>query len=484
MLWPKEPAILELNAWTWLDSLARRHGRAFGLGDVPAEEWDRLVAPGFDGLWLMGVWERSPASQAIASTHEGLLGEYRKALTDFALQDVVGSPYAVHRYVVDERLGGDEGLAVARRKLSQRGVLLLLDFVPNHVAVDHPWVTERPDLFLSCPEGGEGFFPSAGRFLAHGKDPNFPAWTDTAQLHLMKKETRTAMAEVLCSIADRCDGVRCDMAMLPMVQVFQRTWGELAAGDTPTRFWPDIIGKVRSHRPGFLFMGEVYWDLEGELLAQGFDLAYDKRLRDRLLHSDGPAVREHVEGAAGIGGMLVRFLENHDEQRAASAFALPRLKAAAVAASTLPGSLLIQEGQARGARIRLPVQLGRRPVESPDAEVSRFYDFLFRETLRGPFRKGQWELCPTTGWPDNQSHRRLLCWARAQEHVRTLVVVNLAPYSSQARVLLPWADLAHRSWRLFDVGKGVVYERNGSEMINPGLFVDLEPWGYHMLSWQ
>jgi hypothetical protein len=484
MLWPKEPALLEVNAWTWLDSLSKRLGRKLGLGDVPAEEWDRLVAPGFDGVWLMGVWERSPASQAIARTHPGLLGEYGKALPDFGPQDVLGSPYAVHGYVVDERLGGDDGLALARRKLSQRGVRLVLDFVPNHVAVDHPWVSERPELFVSFPEGGEGCFSSGGRFLAHGRDPNFPAWTDTAQLHLMKKGTRAVLADALCSIADKCDGVRCDMAMLPMVQVFGKTWGDLAVGDVQTRFWPELLGKVRARVPGFLFMGEVYWDLEGELLAQGFDLAYDKRLRDRLLLSDASAVREHVEGASGIGSMLVRFLENHDEQRAASAFAWQRHKAAAVAASTLPGAWLLQEGQAQGLRVRLPVQLGRRPVEPADADVQRFYDFLFRETLRGPFRKGQWELCTTTGWPDNQSHRRLLAWARAQEHVRTLVVVNLSSYTSQARVLLPWSDLSNRTWRLFDVGRGVVYERNGSEMVNPGLFVDLEPWGYHMLSWQ
>ncbi|MBM4353458.1 MAG: alpha-amylase [Deltaproteobacteria bacterium] len=484
MLWPREPAILELNVWTWLDSLRRRHGRALGLGDVPAEEWDRLVAPGFDGIWLMGVWERSAASQAIAREHPNLQEEYRKALADFSAEDVVGSPYAVRRYVVDERLGGDEGLAMARRRLSQRGVRLVLDFVPNHVAVDHPWVTERPELFISRTGGGEGFFASGGNLIAHGKDPNFPPWTDTAQLHLMKRETRSALTETLCSIADKCDGVRCDMAMLPMVQVFERTWGELAAGDTTTRFWPEVLGRIRGMYPGFLFMGEVYWNLEGELLAQGFDLAYDKRLRDRLLYGDGPSVREHVEGSAGIGSLLVRFLENHDESRAAGAFARPRHKAAAVAAATLPGAWLVHEGEAQGLRVRLPVQLGRRPAEAPDAEVQRFYDFLFRETLRGPFRRGQWESCRTTGWPDNQSHRRLLTWARAQEHVRTLVVVNLAPFSSQARVVLPWADLAHRTWRLFDVGRGVVYERSGDEMLDPGLFVDLEPWGFHMLSWQ
>src|SRR5207248_5231286 len=141
-IWPKNPSLYEINTWVWLTELELKTGARIDLSSVPASEWDAIAKFGFDAVWLMGVWERSPAGIAIANQNKNLVEDFRRALPDFRTQDNVGSPYCVRRYVVDRRLGGPEGLAIAWRELANRGIRLLLDFVPNHVAPDHPWVTD------------------------------------------------------------------------------------------------------------------------------------------------------------------------------------------------------------------------------------------------------------------------------------------------------------------------------------------------------
>ena len=129
--WPRNPIIYEINAWVWLHELSQRYERSITLAIVPPEQWDNIARLGVDAVWLMGVWERSPMGTQIARQHEDLQAEYQRVLADFSPEDVVGSPYCVHRYVVDENLGGPEGLAAAREALAERNILLMLDFVPN-----------------------------------------------------------------------------------------------------------------------------------------------------------------------------------------------------------------------------------------------------------------------------------------------------------------------------------------------------------------
>src|SRR5271157_4816349 len=146
--WPRYPTLYEINTWVWLSELSQKHGNSVDLSSAPSAEWDAIATYGFDAVWLMGVWERSPASIAIANQNKNLVDDFRRALPDFRPEDNVGSPYSVRRYVVDQHLGGPEGLAIARQELARRGMNLVLDFVPNHVAPDHPWVTEHPEYFI------------------------------------------------------------------------------------------------------------------------------------------------------------------------------------------------------------------------------------------------------------------------------------------------------------------------------------------------
>lgn len=482
----KQPVIYEINTWVWLDELEHRYQRPLTLKTIPPEEWDALGDVGIDIVWFMGVWERSPAGTRIARQMPEFQTAYREALPDYSNQDVVGSPYAVHRYVVDEHLGGPDGLENARSALAQRGIGLILDFVPNHVARDHPWVMERPEYFIQgdgddLRRAPDSFFEAGGKIIACGRDPHFPPWTDTAQLNAFHPELRAAAAEVLSGMAHQCDGVRCDMAMLPMSRVFERTWGKRAGKCPESQYWREVIQAVRQCCPDFLFLGEVYWDLEWELQQQGFDYCYDKRLYDRLVQGEADGIWLHLLGDISYQQKLVRFIENHDERHAADVFAARKLFVAALTVSSLPGATLFHEGQFEGRRVKLPVQLGRRPREEINQELQVFYRRLLQVVRAAQFREADWQLCELIGWPDNLSYRNLIAWCWSKPKERHIIVVNFSNEGAQARVRLPWADLAGRTLQLTDLFGGNVYSRDGNELLNLGLYVDLDPWSFHFL---
>ncbi len=482
--WRRFPTTYEINTWIWLSELSVKARKSVDLSCVPPDEWDVIAANGFDSVWLMGVWERSPAGIAIANRNRGLLDDFRRALSDFRGEDNVGSPYCVRRYEVDARLGGREGLAIARRELSKRGMNLILDFVPNHVAPDHPWVESHPEYFIRGNEEDArrdpaSFLESAGAMYACGRDPYFPAWPDVLQLNAFASGLRQAAIDTVSEIARQCDGVRCDMAMLFLTAVFERTWGA-RAGDSPaTEYWKDLISAIKAKHPGFLFIAEAYWDLEWELQQLGFDFCYDKKLYDRLEHSTAENIRLHLCADMGYQEKLVRFIENHDEPRAAASFSIARQKSAALTIGTLPGMRLFHEGQFEGRKVRPPVFLGRRPEEAVNAELQEFYRELLNVVRRPAFHDGQWRLCERTGWPDNSSFQDILAWEWEQEHDHYLIVVNLSNRPAQAMVHTGCAAPELGTWLLFDPFTAVSYERDGAQIVSQGLYVDLPPWGYH-----
>ena len=483
---PRYPTVFEINTWVWLSDLKAKFGSSVDLGCVPPAEWDAIGECGFDAVWLMGVWQRSPAGAAVANRNESLLEDFRKTLPDFRPEDNVGSAYCIQRYAVDRLLGGTEGLALARRELARRGMNLILDFVPNHVAPDHPWTAEHPEYFIQgdandAARDPASFMVQEGKIFAHGRDPYFPAWQDVLQLNAFQPGLRHAVVETISSIAGQCDGIRCDMAMLMLNQIFERTWGERAGPPPPTDYWRDVIPAVKLVHPGFLFMAEAYWDLEWELQQQGFDFCYDKRLYDRLNRDNAESIRLHLCGDLAYQNKLVRFIENHDEPRAAAVFSPAQERAAVVVMATVPGARLFYEGQIEGRKVRPPVFLGRRSQEPVDKELKALYIKLLK-TIHSPlFREGRWSLCERTGWPDNSSFQNLVAWSWTLGESRCLVAVNLSDKSAQAHVRMPWDDLAGENWLLSDALSSADFERNGNELQSRGLFVDLAPWSFHFL---
>ena len=483
--WPKHPVIYEINTWVWLRELGKGKKKPVTFATVPRKEWDAIAALGVDAVWFMGVWERSPAGIQVSMGNQGLLDAFRRALPDFTGADNVGSPYCVRNYMVDPHLGGTEGMAVARQELTRRGLRLILDFVPNHVAPEHPWVTEHPEYFIQGDPGDSGrepgaFLAAGGHVFACGRDPYFPAWADVLQLNAFNAGLRAAVIETVSSIADQCDGVRCDMAMLVMNDIFQRTWGARAGARPEKEYWPELIGAVRFAHPDFLFMAEAYWDLEWALQQQGFRYCYDKKLYDRMEHGPAENVRLHLCADRAYQEGVVRFIENHDEPRAAVAFADGKTRAAAVAILTLPGARLLHAGQFEGKKVRLPVFLGRCPAEPVDQDLAAFYENLLRETRGSLFRNGEWQLCERSGWPDNQSCQNILTWCWVKDGERCLVVMNFSDGTSQALVRVPWDEMREKRWRLDDRLSGETVERSGSDMRDAGLYVELGPWKCHL----
>jgi len=484
---PARPTVYELNTAVWLERLGRAHGRPLRLDEVPGEEWDALAWLPVNAVWLMGVWERSPAGIEIARRNPELDRGNRAALPDLRPEDVIGSPYCVRDYVVDARFGGPDALAAAREALAGRGLAVILDYVPNHVASDHPWITARPGCLLAgsdqeLAEHPEAFLRTAGGIFANGRDPYFPPWTDVVQLNAFSPELRDAVAETLISVGSQCDGLRCDMAMLMTNDVFTRTWGERAGPPPESDYWPELIARVKSAHPELLFMAEAYWDMESTLQQQGFDLCYDKSLYDRLVHDSADSIRGHLQADPDYQERLIRFIENHDEPRAAATFEPAKARAAATVMSALQGARLYHDGQLDGFRTHIPVFLGRGPDEAADAGLRAFYERLLSAVAASGLQGGDWRLCECTGWPDNPSWQQLIAWCWSSDDAHNLVVVNYAGQPAQARVHLPWSELSGMEWQLTDRLTGAQFTRGGDEMAADGLYIGLDPWAAHFLT--
>lgn len=476
------PLLYQINTRVWLTELSQQLGRSATLDDIPDAELNRLAEMGFDWVWFLSVWQTGPGAQQVSRSNAGWRREFQDTLPDLHEEDIAGSGFAITGYTVHKNLGGDAALARLRERLRKRGLKLMLDFVPNHMGLDHSWIDAHPDYFIQGTELDRVRAPqnytwvkrqSGDLLLAHGRDPYFPGWPDTLQLNYANPATQEAMIGELVKIAGQCDGVRCDMAMLVLPEVFERTWGQRAP-----LFWPAATQRVRQHTPGFLFMAEVYWDLEWTLQQQGFDYAYDKRLYDRLREGHARPVREHFHAGLDYQNKLARFLENHDEPRAAATFSPEVHQAAAVISFLSPGLRFFHQGQFEGRKKRISPHLVRGPKEPIDERLKKFYDCLLA-VLRQPIvRDGQWQLLECTpAWEGNWTNDCFLVFAWQGPKSEVLVVaVNYAPNQSQCHVRLPFADLAGKKWQLQDQLSPASYDWNGDDLQGRGLFLEMAPW--------
>jgi glycosidase len=476
------PSLYQINTRVWLTELARNLGRPATLDDIPDSELQRLADLGFDWVWLLSVWQTGLAGEQVSRGNPEWRKEFQETLTDLREEDIAGSGFAITGYKVHEGLGGDAALARLRERLRRNGLLLLLDFVPNHTALDHPWVETHPEFYIQGTEADLVRSPrnyawvkrkQGDLLLAHGRDPYFAGWPDTLQLNYGNPATQDAMIAELSKIAGQCDGVRCDMAMLLLPDVFLRTWG---VASQP--FWPRAIHRVREQAKDFRFMAEVYWDLEWTLQQQGFDYAYDKRLYDRLRAGIARPVREHFHAGLDYQDKLVRFLENHDEPRAAATFPPGKHQAAAILTFLSPGLRFFQQGQLEGRRKRISPHLCRAPDEPVDQGLKQFYDRLLG-VLRQPIvRDGHWQLSDcAAAWEGNWTWDCFVAFLwTATNGERLLVAVNYAANQSQCYVRLPMSDLQSGQWRLQDMIDDAVYDRTSDDLHARGLFLDIPPW--------
>ena len=496
MTQPLHSCLYQINTRTWLHEIAPETGSPATLDDIPDQALDRIARFGFDWVWLLGVWETGPAGREVARSDPSWRPEMEEALPDLIEDDILGSPFSIRSYTASPDYGGDEALSRLRTRLRERGIRLMLDFVPNHTALDHPWTDQHPEFYVAArdsdPDAAAGHFlelETAGspRRLAHGRDPHFPPWPDTLQLNIRHAGCREAVRNELLSVAERCDGVRCDMAMLLLPEVFKETWGDLslpADGSEPIddNFWLSAIPEARRDHPEFILVAEVYWNLERALLKQGFDYAYDKSLYDLLRNQDVEWTRVHLDKQWDLLPKSVHFLENHDEPRAAAVFAPDVLRAAATVSLLSPGLRLIQEGQIRGIRRPVSVHLRRRPEEPADMGLLEFYLRLFSVLRREEVRNGHWRYLECErAWDSNPTWQHFIAFAwHGKNKERLLVCVNYSPTQAQCFVPMRAFELDRTEVLLNDLMSAASFRRDGAELAAEGLYLDMPAWGYHV----
>jgi len=459
-------------------------GRAATLHDISDEEIKRWQSLGFSHIWLMGVWPNGPRVRQHGLEQPSLLQRYRELLPDWTPADIGGSPYGISAYMPDPLIDGPEDLAAFRTRLHAHGLRLILDFIPNHIGLDHPWIQQRPDLLIHSQRKQPGFFPTTHNrqklWIAHGKDPYFDPWTDTAQLDHRNPATRHELIKELLHVASLCDGVRCDMAMLVLNDIFTETWRQRSPGilPLPTEFWTDAITRVRQQHPGFLFLAEAYWGREAQLQHLGFDYTYDKKFLDHFVEHQTDKLQHHLHRSNVSLDRETRFLENHDEPRIAARLEEPAQKAAALLWIASPGMKLLYEGQMDGQRAHLPVQLWRRPTEPVNELLRAFYQQLFSLRQSTALKDGTYRILESLpAWSDNPSHQNLfvILWQSRPDEF-DLIVVNYAHHRSQCRVRLDREISANANWILQDRLGTETHHRTREDILRDGLYLDLDAW--------
>lgn len=466
--------VYELNARTWRTERSQELGREACLDDLDYGFLDHLVESGFTWLYLFGAWMTGPLSRAHALADHELHRQLHSVLPDFTPDDIGGAPLSIGDYVVKSELGDDDALTRLRERARASGLSLMLDFAPNHVGLDHPWAQDHPEFLIQGSERDLRTFPAAfvrlnDHIFAHGRDPNFPAWRDTLQIDYSRRDTQDAVIAMAIAIASRCDGLRCEEAMLLLPDVFHGTWRR-----DMEPFWRRCTDAVRAAHPGTLFLAEVYWNKEWELQQQGFDFTYDKTLYDRLLTDNAEAIRGHLRAAADYQSHCVRFLENDDEQRAAATFAsIDHHRGALFLTGMVPGMLLCHYGQEDGRRMHSPHRSRRRPPE----EGSPFHRRAFRELLHllaEPARHdGRWQLLE----PRDAGGRSLIgcLWTLTGYHSLAFIVNASWSHVTGAVEAGP---LAERDCQFQDcLVSGPTQAVVATTLRDEGLRVSLPPWG-------
>lgn len=482
--------IYEINAIVWLKEQDWHDPENPDLADIPEADIKAWKDMGFEAIWFLGVWTKGEATRKICLESKDLVEEFEEMMPDQSKDEIIGSPFSIADYCIAPDLGKEDTLARLRRKLNDQGLKLILDFVPNHMAVDHSWVYSHPERFVNGSEiemerapGNYFNVPDSDTILAHGRDPYFSGWTDTVQINIFSKDARKAMIDIMTQIADVCDGIRCDMAMLLNNDVFKRTWGDLSLidyGEAPPEFWEEAITAVHREHSDFIFLAEVYWNLEEKMREMGFDFMYDKSTYDDARSGNGAHIRGHLHDTAHYEDHLIRFLENHDEDRAEDVFG-KRHRAMATMVSFLPGPRLFHDGQFEGRKVKLPVQFGVRPDERSDDDLYRFYMRLLELTRNPVVRSGNFRpLYVSAAWDGNDTSKLIVTGWRWKDDERYLMAVNLGTQQAQAYTEVPLDGIDSEVIELRDVLNDIVYYRATDHVREKGLYLDMPAGQFHV----
>ncbi|MEX1171596.1 MAG: alpha-amylase family glycosyl hydrolase, partial [Chloroflexota bacterium] len=414
--WMPRLVLMAKSTYVWLDQLSRTYGRPIHTLDaIPDEELDRLASFGVTGLWLIGLWQRSVASERI----KRMRGNH----------DAVASAYSLDDYRIADDLGGEAAYEHLRERAWARGIRLASDMVPNHMGIDSRWVVEHPEWFLSVPEPPypaytygsadlssdervgivledhywddsdaavvfKRFDRSGGedRYIYHGNDGTSFPWNDTAQLDFLNAEVREHVIQVILNVARRFPVIRFDAAMVLARKHIQRLWWPLpGSGDAipsraqyamsqaefdarmPVEFWREVVDRVAAEVPGTLLLAEAFWMLEGYFVRTlGMHRVYNSAFMHMLRDEDGAGyrkvIRETLEFDPEVLKRYVNFMSNPDEKTAVEQFGKgDKYIGVAMVMATLPGLPMLGHGQVEGFAEKYGMEFRRATLdEQPD----------------------------------------------------------------------------------------------------------------------
>jgi len=478
---PSGQSVYEISARPWLYALSQKYGRNISrLSDVPTEELKNISAQGFDYLWLMGVWHLGPYGLNYDRTNAGLLQHYKEVLPDYTSADIIGSPYAVTNYTLNPELGSIDDLVAFRKKLQSLGLKLMLDFVPNHTAVDCPWTSNNPNYYVRAPNGST---PDPNTYLpngiAYGSAYPGGAWMDTAQLNYWNPDTQAARLQELLTVASYSDAVRCDMAYLLLNDLIEQNWGsQLEAWDwtrPSSEWWTAAITTVKSKYPNYIFLGEVYSPYQSNLQSLGFDYTYDKQLLDKLGGGDIGDISSWItSNSLYFTTHSAHYLSNHDEERAAQYFgSWYRADAAALIAFTLPGLRFYWMWQFEGYTSQLDIHLRREESQASVADVQKFYATLLPILNADVFKKGNWSWLSV-----ENDNGQLIAYSWEYQDDKRLCVLNFNGNNAGGVIVVPNAQARNGNDTIpvTDLLTGTVYYRSASAMRTTGLNVLINEW--------
>ena len=433
----------------------------------------------------MGVWQKSKASAEIARKNDSLLLELKNILPDLDFgKDVGSSPYSIMAYEIDENFGTKNSLKSFRERLKKSGLKLILDFVPNHMAIDHEWVETNAEYFINgsyedLKKNPNAYFQAKNnKIIAFGKDPYFPAWPDVAQLNYSNPETRKAMAETVNGIAKMCDGMRCDMAMLILNKIQKQIWGDKTKYLEPANeFWNELIPLIKKEDPGFIFIAEAYWGLEDELISYGFDFVYDIDFYHALIENNIDRIKTILSGGQKYSKNRLRFVENHDEPRALASFGRERALPATIILALTNGGHLFYQGQMEGFSKRLSVYLLRKASEDVNEDIYSFYENYFKALVEIKKLGIPWQYFePEQDNANDITNKNILAFSCG----KYVAVVNYAHTEAKVKLKLDLSWVTLKYIVFSDKLSLVKFEKKPEDVVPDGLHLMLSPYDFHL----
>lgn len=445
-----------INTRLWFNGLGIK-----SIDDVPDTEWEKLFEK-YDNFWFMGIYRPSQKGQENAKKY---WEQYQYYLPDIDKEkDVVSSPFAVPEYYPNPAIANSwQEWDKMVEKLHQKGKRVFIDFVPNHTALDHPWVESHPEYYIQGDKQQYQDNPSHFveiidnhgqiRYLAHGKDPYFDPWSDTLQLNYANLELQKRMEEELINLSKHADGFRCDMAVLITPDVFLKTWGSYLSNEEKQNlesslqnrdedkqnlefsFWRRVVSRLKeaTTREGenkFELIAEAYWEVDK--IEKYFDFIYNHDLYKQIVETlgNGPNIdlKSHLDyllrNPNNDKKHWVFYTENHDEKRAVDAMDEQFSKPAAVLSAMIKNSIfMVNQGQEVGCRYHPPMQVFRCRKEDINQSMAKFYDELILIRRSRLFQTGDIKIIEPKNYDQNSILFEVVNRKLGQ---KAIVVVNIS----------------------------------------------------------